>query len=50
MNEKEQCCGTCQYGSYDKMQGYVCVNADSEYCADFTEYGHVCDEYTEKED
>lgn len=25
------CCGTCKYGHYDKMQGYVCVNDESEY-------------------
>lgn len=43
-----ECCGTCEYGSYDEMQGYVCVNADSEYVADFVEYEHCCDEYEEK--
>lgn len=42
-------CGTCKYGSYDKMQGYVCVNGDSEYVADFVEYGHTCYDYEEKE-
>ena len=34
------CCGTCKYGHYDKMQGYVCVNDESEYIADFVEYEH----------
>lgn len=48
--ENRKCCGTCRYGSYDKMQGYVCVNDDSEYCADFTEYDHVCDEWEGKGD
>lgn len=48
MDDCKQCCGTCEYGHYDKMQGYTCVNADSEYVADYTEYDHVCDEYTEK--
>ena len=39
----KQCCGTCEYGSYDKVDGYVCVNNESEYVADFTEYDHTCD-------
>jgi hypothetical protein len=43
-----ECCGTCEYGSYDKMQGYVCVNDVSEYVADFVDYDHVCDSYEEK--
>lgn len=45
-----QCCGTCKYGSYDRMQGYACVNGDSEYCTDFVEYGHTCEDWEEKED
>lgn len=48
MAEKKKCCGTCRYGDYDKMQGYVCVNAESEYVADFVEYNHCCDEHEEK--
>lgn len=48
--ENRKCCGTCRYGSYDKMQGYVCVNGDSEYCTDFTEYDHVCDDWEGKGD
>ena len=48
MPDAKQCCGTCQYGSYDKIDGYVCVNSDSEYVADFTEYNHTCDSWEEK--
>lgn len=48
MCDIKECCGTCEYGSYDKMQGYVCVNDESEYVADFTEHDFVCEEYTEK--
>lgn len=44
----DKCCCTCQYGSYDKMQGYVCVNGDSIHCADFTDYDHCCDEWEGK--
>lgn len=35
------CCGTCKYGHYDEMQGYVCVNdesvVDEEMSCDFLE-------------
>ena len=44
------CCGTCKYGHYDKMQGYVCVNDESEYVADFVEYEHWCEEWESKND
>lgn len=47
---EKQCCGTCKYGSYDPMQGYVCVNGDSEYCTDFVEYGHICEDWEGKEE
>lgn len=44
----DKCCGTCKYCTYDKMQGFVCVNPDSEYVADFVEYKHCCEDYEEK--
>lgn len=31
------------------MQGYVCVNSDSEYCADFVEGDHCCVDYEPKD-
>lgn len=43
-----KCCGTCEYGSYDKMNGYVCVNDQSEYAADFVEYDHSCIDWEQK--
>ena len=42
------CCGTYRYGSYDKINGYVCVNDKSDYVADFVEYDHVCEEWKQK--
>lgn len=45
---KKECCGTYKYGSYDKTDGYVCVNDESEYVADFVEYSHKCDEWESK--
>lgn len=47
---KRKCCATCQYGSYDDMQGYVCVNDESEFVADFVEAGHRCVDYVAKEE
>lgn len=44
----EKCCGTCEYGVYDKTDGYVCVDGDSEYVADFVEYDHSCESWEEK--
>lgn len=44
-----QCCGTCRYGSYDKEDGYVCVNDESEYVADFVEYNHSCIDWESKD-
>ena len=46
--DKGKCCGTCRYGSYDKMQGYVCVNSDSDYCTDFVDYKDGCEEWEGK--
>ena len=47
---KEECCGTCNYhknytGTDD---GWVCVNPDSDYYTDWTEYNDRCDEWEEK--
>lgn len=47
--EIKKCCGTCAYSCYDRTNGYVCVNDQSEYAADFVEYDHVCEDYEEKQ-
>lgn len=45
MNEKK-CCGTCIYHKKEDIdQGWVCVNPDSEYIADWTEYGDSCEDW-----
>ena len=42
MDEKE-CCGTCKWHRHEGIDdGWVCVNADSEYCTLWTEYGDSC--------
>lgn len=45
---KKECCGTCKHVHYDKRQGYMCENEESDYNADYVEYGHCCEEYEEK--
>lgn len=48
MNEK--CCGTCKYHQHENIDdGWVCVNSDSEYVADWTEYNDWCGEWEERE-
>ena len=48
MLDANSCCGTCEYSTYDKVNGYVCVNDESDYVADFVEFNHVCDEWEGK--
>ena len=45
MNE-EKCCGTCKWHQHEDItDGWVCVNADSDYYTDFTDYEHSCEEW-----
>lgn len=47
----EKCCENCEYFQYEKIdQGYVCVNGDSEYCADWVEPEHSCSDWEEKDE
>lgn len=47
---EKKCCATCEYAEYGEIQGYVCVNGDSEYVADFVEADHSCVDYEPKEE
>lgn len=45
-----QCCGTCKYHEPESIDvGWVCVNPESEYYTDWTEYNDCCEEYEERE-
>lgn len=45
----ENCCGTCRWHEHEDIDdGWVCVNDQSEYCADWTEYDDICDEWEAK--
>ncbi len=43
---KKRCCAACKWRQYENLtQGYVCVNAKSERCADWVRDGDVCEQW-----
>jgi len=42
------CCGNCKYHVHDDNGDGMCVNADSDACADWTDDSDVCGEWSEK--
>ena len=45
----DKICGTCEYYQHEDIDdGWVCVNDQSEYLADWTTYDHSCTEWEEK--
>lgn len=46
----EEICLNCAYHCYEReSQGWVCCNADSDYCADWTDADDSCEEFKERE-
>ena len=46
----KECCGTCKWHQHENIDdGWVCVNSDSDYCADWTDYNDYCMDYEERE-
>ena len=44
-----ECCGTCKWHRHENTsQGRACMNSESDYCADWTDYNDSCDEWEEK--
>lgn len=44
-----QCCGNCKYHEHENIDdGYVCVNSDSAYCAEWTDCMSHCEEWEGK--
>lgn len=42
-------CGTCKYYQHEDItDGWVCVNSDSEHCADWMEINNGCEEWEKK--
>ena len=46
----DQRCKNCRYADWDKEDGYICTNDESEYIMDFVEYDHTCEDWEEKEE
>lgn len=45
----EKCCGTCKYHQHEDIDDdWVCVNADSPHCTDWTEYNDYCEDWEER--
>lgn len=40
-----KCCGTCKWHECEMDDSWICVNNDSEFCADWTPYDHFCEEW-----
>ena len=41
--ETIRCCGTCKYHKRE-VNEWICTNPESEYYADYTDYGDECEE------
>lgn len=45
----DKCCGTCKYHEHEEeSDGWVCVNHDSDFVADWTDYSFCCEDYEER--
>ena len=45
----EEICGNCKYHQYeDVTRGWVCVNDESDYLSNWTEYDDSCEEFVER--
>jgi len=40
----EKVCGTCTW-HWPNAEDWVCVNSDSDYCSDWTDYCDTCDNW-----
>lgn len=51
MKTNRKCCGNCKWHHHEDIDdGYICVNADSECCADWTEHSYCCSEWEEEDE
>ena len=44
----EHICGTCKWHHKDQFGDWHCVNSDSEWCTEWTEYTDTCEEWEGK--
>ena len=41
--DQPKCCGTCKWHHPGEFEGdLVCVNGESQYCSDYTDYNDSC--------
>ena len=49
--EGRECCGTCKWHEHEEISdGWICVNDQSDYCGDWTEYDDGCQEWEERQE
>jgi len=50
--DKKHCCGTCKHHHPDGTwpDDWICVNADSEHVADWTEYEDSCEHWEARDE
>ena len=47
----EKICKNCEYHKYEDIdRGFICVNADSDRCADWTASNYSCECWERKKD
>ena len=41
-----KCCGTCRWHRHEDISDdWVCANGESDYCTDWTDYDHCCEDW-----
>lgn len=45
MADGEKCCGNCRFARTDQEDDWICVNDNSDYCSDFIDYLHECQDW-----
>lgn len=47
---ENKCCGNCKYAMKNDLDEYMCANGESEYCSDWIETDHCCEDWSCRED
>ena len=52
MKDESRCCGSCRWHKPDDYYGndWMCCNAESDNCADWTSYNDSCDQWEGRDD
>lgn len=47
---ESKCCGNCVYHRFEGIdEDWICTNAASEYCGDWTPYAYLCEDWEERD-